>query len=203
MKKNLMFLSLLAAGVAMSGCTQQAAAVDGLSPNGGYGTPGAYDGSGGEVVAGDSVALGGQDVSSAGSNGVNGSSVGGSRVGSGSVGGSSSGYGSGAGGSGKNSVYFGYDSNNLQGSERSKISSDASNLQSKSSVKVAGNSDEFGTDEYNYALGLRRAKAVKDEMVSRGVDGSKVSVVSYGESNPVCADGTKECYQKNRRADYN
>ncbi len=203
MKKNLMFLSLLAAGIVMSGCTQQAAAVDGLSPEGGYGTPGAYDGSGGEVVAGDNVSLGGQDVSGTASNGVNGATIGGSGTNTNGSGTSANGYGTNSNGSGKNSVYFGYDSNNLQGSERNKISSDAANLQSKSNVKVAGNSDEFGTDEYNYALGLRRAKAVKDEMVSRGVDADKVTVVSYGESNPVCEDGTKECYQKNRRADYN
>jgi len=105
-------------------------------------------------------------------------------------------------GNGKNSVHFAYDSNKLSQKEKSKIARDSSTLKGKSVIKVEGNSDEFGTDEYNYALGLRRAKAVKDTMVSKGVSPNKIKVVSYGESNPVCEDGTKNCYQKNRRADY-
>jgi len=105
-------------------------------------------------------------------------------------------------GKGMNSVYFGYDSNRIKTAEKEKIAKDASALKEKEQVKVEGNSDEFGTDEYNYALGLRRAKAVKDSMVAKGVSSKNITVVSYGESNPVCQDGTKECYRKNRRADY-
>ena len=105
-------------------------------------------------------------------------------------------------GNGKNSVHFAYDSNKLSEKERQKIARDSNTLKQKSEIKVEGNSDEFGTDEYNYALGLRRAKAVKDTMVARGVPAKKIKVVSYGESNPVCQDGTKDCYQENRRADY-
>lgn len=107
-------------------------------------------------------------------------------------------------GAGANSIYFGYDSNNIKAKGKNKIKKDAQTLKSKKSgkVKIEGNSDEFGTDEYNYALGLRRAKAVKDSMVAKGVPEKKISIVSYGESNPVCKDGTKKCYQKNRRADY-
>ncbi len=105
-------------------------------------------------------------------------------------------------GKGKNSVHFAYDSNKLSQKEKRKISRDAGTLKNKSVIKVEGNSDEFGTDEYNYALGLRRAKAVKDTMVAKGVPAKKIKVVSYGESNPVCQDGTKDCYQENRRADY-
>ncbi len=107
-----------------------------------------------------------------------------------------------ANGSGKNSVHFAYDSNKLSQQEKGKISRDTTTLKHKSVIKVEGNSDEFGTDEYNYALGLRRAKAVKDTMVAKGVPAKKIKVVSYGESNPVCQDGTKDCYQENRRADY-
>ena len=105
-------------------------------------------------------------------------------------------------GNGKNSIHFAYDSNRLSQKEKKKIARDVGVLKYKSEIKVEGNSDEFGTDEYNYALGLRRAKAVKDSMVSRGVPAKKIKVISYGESNPVCEDGTKDCYQQNRRADY-
>ena len=68
-------------------------------------------------------------------------------------------------------------------------------------IKIEGNCDEFGTDEYNYALGLKRAKAVKDSMSSQGIDTSKMVMVSFGESNPVCTDSTDSCYGKNRRVD--
>jgi peptidoglycan-associated lipoprotein len=68
-------------------------------------------------------------------------------------------------------------------------------------IKIEGNCDEFGTDEYNYALGLKRAKAVKDALVSQGVNGSKIVLVSFGESNPVCTSATDSCYGKNRRVD--
>jgi peptidoglycan-associated lipoprotein len=118
------------------------------------------------------------------------------------AGGGVSGGGNGTNGKGKNSVHFAYDSNKLSQQEKRKISRDSSTLKRKSEIRVEGNSDEFGTDEYNYALGLRRAKAVKDDMVAKGVDPKKIKVVSYGESNPDCQDKTKECYQENRRADY-
>jgi len=68
-------------------------------------------------------------------------------------------------------------------------------------IKIEGNCDEFGTDEYNYALGLKRAKAVKDGIAAQGVDTSKMVIVSFGESNPVCSNPTDGCYSQNRRVD--
>ncbi|SFZ97988.1 Outer membrane lipoprotein omp16 precursor [hydrothermal vent metagenome] len=68
-------------------------------------------------------------------------------------------------------------------------------------IKIEGNCDEFGTDEYNYALGLKRAKAVKDSLISQGVNSSRIVIVSFGESNPVCSVSSDSCYAKNRRVD--
>jgi peptidoglycan-associated lipoprotein len=68
-------------------------------------------------------------------------------------------------------------------------------------VKLEGNCDEFGTDEYNQALGLKRTKAVKDNLVSLGIPQHQIVVVSYGESNPQCHEATDECYARNRRVD--
>ena len=68
-------------------------------------------------------------------------------------------------------------------------------------IKLEGNCDEWGSDEYNYALGLRRANSVKSEMVSNGVAAERITMVSYGESSPVCTDKTKECWAQNRRVD--
>ncbi|MDD5549213.1 MAG: OmpA family protein, partial [Sulfurovaceae bacterium] len=68
-------------------------------------------------------------------------------------------------------------------------------------IKIEGNCDEFGTDEFNYALGLKRAKAVKDALVAKGVPESVFSLISLGESTPICVDATDECYAANRRVD--
>ncbi len=69
-------------------------------------------------------------------------------------------------------------------------------------IKLEGNCDEWGSDEYNYALGLRRANAVKAAMTAQGVSADRITMVSYGESNPVCTDKTKECWAHNRRVDF-
>lgn len=70
-----------------------------------------------------------------------------------------------------------------------------------SKIKIEGNCDEFGTDEYNYALGLKRAKAVKDSLAAQGIDTSRMVLVSFGESNAVCTESSDSCYNRNRRVD--
>jgi len=70
-----------------------------------------------------------------------------------------------------------------------------------SKIKIEGNCDEFGTDEYNYALGLKRAKAVKDSIAAQGIDTSRMVMVSFGESNAVCTEPSDSCYDRNRRVD--
>jgi len=74
-------------------------------------------------------------------------------------------------------------------------------MAASSKIKIEGNCDEFGTDEYNYALGLKRAKAVKDSLVSQGLTSGKTVMVSFGESSPVCTEPNDSCYDRNRRVD--
>ena len=74
-------------------------------------------------------------------------------------------------------------------------------MAASSKIKIEGNCDEFGTDEYNYALGLKRAKAVKDSLVSQGIASDKTVIVSFGESSPVCTEPNDSCYDRNRRVD--
>ncbi len=74
-------------------------------------------------------------------------------------------------------------------------------MSASSKIKIEGNCDEFGTDEYNYALGLKRAKSVKDSLVSQGIDPGKTVIVSFGESSPVCTEPNDSCYDRNRRVD--
>lgn len=103
-------------------------------------------------------------------------------------------------------VYFDFDRYNIKADMKSVISSNAALLNQNGAeflnVKVEGNCDEWGTDEYNYALGLKRAKASKDALVAEGVNPDRISVVSYGESNPVCTDKGKACDAQNRRDEF-
>jgi len=103
------------------------------------------------------------------------------------------------------SIYFDTDKYNIRPSEEEKIQSDAvilnGDLAKDLNIKIEGNCDEWGTDEYNYALGLKRAKSVKDALNISGVEESRMTVVSYGESKPVCTEHNPDCWQENRRAD--
>lgn len=65
---------------------------------------------------------------------------------------------------------------------------------------IEGHADEQGTREYNVALGARRANAVREYLVSRGVAESRLRTVSYGKERPIEICSTEACYQKNRRA---
>ena len=69
-------------------------------------------------------------------------------------------------------------------------------------IKLEGNCDEWGTDEYNYALGLKRAKSAKDALIADGIDENKIMLISFGESNPLCNDKNSKCWKMNRRVDY-
>ena len=100
------------------------------------------------------------------------------------------------------SLYFGFGDYGISSSMENRMITNgrvASNKTSK--IKIEGNCDEFGTDEYNYALGLKRAKAVKESMIAQGVNAQKMVIVSFGESNPVCSNPTDGCYARNRRVD--
>lgn len=69
-------------------------------------------------------------------------------------------------------------------------------------LRLEGNCDEFGSDEYNLALGLKRANAVKTLLVNEGMNPNAIQMKSYGEANPVCVMPTEACWAKNRRVDF-
>jgi peptidoglycan-associated lipoprotein len=69
-------------------------------------------------------------------------------------------------------------------------------------LSVEGHCDERGTNEYNLALGDRRAKSVRDFLIALGVASKRIEIVSYGEEKPQCMEQTEECWAKNRRAHF-
>lgn len=101
------------------------------------------------------------------------------------------------------SIYFGFDQYSIPADMESRMAKNISVAGSTSGrkIKIEGNCDEFGSDEYNYALGLKRAKAVKDALAMQGIPASRMVMVSYGESNPACSEQTDACYAQNRRVD--
>jgi peptidoglycan-associated lipoprotein len=105
---------------------------------------------------------------------------------------------------GLNEIHFGYDDWIIAEKERSILENDARWLQTHPDVKVVleGHCDERGTNEYNLALGQRRAEAVKRVLITLGISESRLSVVSYGEERPVCFEETEECFAKNRRVQF-
>ena len=102
-------------------------------------------------------------------------------------------------------IYFDFDKFNISTEAAEKLQSNAALAKGNAAafkIKIEGNCDEWGSDEYNFALGLKRAKAAKDTLVAEGIEENRISMVSYGESNPVCVEKTKECWAKNRRDDF-
>ena len=68
------------------------------------------------------------------------------------------------------------------------------------SIRIEGNADERGTREYNFALGARRAQAVSDFLVSKGVLPARISTISYGKENPIDPGAGEDSWAKNRNA---
>jgi peptidoglycan-associated lipoprotein len=101
-------------------------------------------------------------------------------------------------------VRFGVDSYDLGPDARDVLAQNADWLKSNAGarVEVEGHADDRGTVEYNLALGARRAKAVKDYLSTLGIDGGRISTISYGEELPVCRQATQECWQRNRRSHF-
>lgn len=65
---------------------------------------------------------------------------------------------------------------------------------------IQGNADERGSDEYNLALGDKRARAAEEFLTTMGIPVAQLTVISYGKEKPVCTDETEACWQRNRRA---
>lgn len=104
----------------------------------------------------------------------------------------------------QDTVYFDFDSSVVKTSEKAKVSKIAEHLKAnaRTAVRVEGNCDERGTEEYNRALGERRALAVREELIALGIDPKRVDTVSYGEDKPAAQGHDESAWKLNRRDDF-
>jgi peptidoglycan-associated lipoprotein len=99
-------------------------------------------------------------------------------------------------------IFFDTDQSSLNGQARSTLDRQAAWLRQYPNVNiwVAGNCDERGTEEYNLALGQRRANADRDYLVAQGIARSRIETISYGKSRPLEAASTPQAWAQNRNA---
>jgi len=99
-------------------------------------------------------------------------------------------------------VHFDYDRYDLRSEDRATLQQNSEWLKEHAGAKVEveGHCDSRGTVEYNLALGAKRAKAVKDYLVSLGIAADRMSTISYGEELPLCHEENEACWSRNRRA---
>ena len=102
-------------------------------------------------------------------------------------------------------AYFDYDKSTLRPDALNALQADSTELRDilkdypDYKLTIEGHCDERGSDEYNLALGDRRAQAAKDYLVQVGIPSSQLNLVSYGKMKPVCTEHDEACWQKNRR----
>ncbi len=103
-------------------------------------------------------------------------------------------------------VYFDFDKSTLTADAMATLKKNAEIIKAESKgaqIQIAGHCDERGTQEYNLALGERRALAVRDYLISLGTPAGQLTTISYGEEQPAAQGKDEAAYSKNRRAEFN
>lgn len=105
---------------------------------------------------------------------------------------------------GLHTIHFDYDSATLSSGTRKDLAENAEWIKAnaKVTIQIEGHCDSRGSVEYNLALGERRAKSVKNYLVSLGIDTKRLTIISYGEEKPIATGDSEEAYAKNRRANF-
>ena len=98
-------------------------------------------------------------------------------------------------------IFFSFDRYDLEGEAREtlKVNADWLKRNQAARIEIEGHCDERGTNEYNLALGAKRAQAAKDYLVTLGIAADRLSTISYGEEIPVCREQNENCWRQNRR----
>lgn len=101
-------------------------------------------------------------------------------------------------------VYFDYDRSNIRQNQVARIqrNSELMKENTRATIRIEGNCDERGTNEYNMALGERRAMSAKKYMMNLGVSGNRIKTISYGEERPLNRGHDELSWSQNRRGDF-
>ncbi len=101
-------------------------------------------------------------------------------------------------------IHFEYDQDAISSMDAAILDRKAAIMQANPGVRIriAGNADERGSDEYNLVLGTKRATAAKRYLESKGIDAGRVDIISYGEERPVDRGENDAAWAKNRRDDF-
>jgi len=101
-------------------------------------------------------------------------------------------------------IYFDFDKSTIRPDAATTLDAKIPWLQANPGmrIRIEGNADERGSDEYNLALGQRRAASAKRYLVDHGIAADRFDLVSYGEERPICTEHNEACWQQNRRDDF-
>jgi peptidoglycan-associated lipoprotein len=101
-------------------------------------------------------------------------------------------------------IHFAFDRYELDDQSRAVLRENATYLKShpESRIEIQGHCDERGTNNYNIALGQRRAHSTKSYLSAQGIDVNRIHIVTYGEEKPFCFDSNENCWWQNRRAHF-
>jgi len=101
-------------------------------------------------------------------------------------------------------VFFDFDKYDIRAEDAKTLDANAAWLKTNADnlLLIEGHCDERGTNEYNLALGERRAKATMNYLVSQGIQANRITIISYGEERPICTEKSESCWAKNRRAQF-
>jgi peptidoglycan-associated lipoprotein len=100
-------------------------------------------------------------------------------------------------------VFFDFDKYDIRPGDAKTLDANAKWLKANDNlVLIEGHCDERGTNEYNLALGERRAKSTMNYLVSQGVQANRITIISYGEERPQCTEHNEACWAKNRRSHF-
>lgn len=101
-------------------------------------------------------------------------------------------------------VYFDYDAAEIRGDARAALDAKLPILRANAGlqIRISGHADERGSDQYNDALGQQRAASAKRYLTDNGIDGARISIVSYGEQRPATMGSDESAWSRNRRAEF-
>ena len=101
-------------------------------------------------------------------------------------------------------IHFDFDKSDISDQDRAVLDQKIRMLNANPNVRlrISGHADERGSDEYNMALGQRRAAAAKRYLQDHGIDTGRIDIVSFGEERPICQDHQESCWAQNRRDEF-